>query len=201
MKIREMRVTKSRQYHWCPLLASIIHVNCVFRLRVIRVLYYTLFLREMTCNVGKDRLIRGLCRQRESGEYCDVLITIPDIMQITAHSNVLAISSLYFSDISRKPSSVLPHIPSVRVGGYVSLSVTIDPCIQENRQSDKVRKVGKSVLIGLTGCWLYIFALRGIHCRLTTSTGSTRRPRGHSNQTSTNIMWRHTSLFSSVALM
>ena len=96
----------------------------------------------MTCNVGKDRLIGGLCRQRESGEYCDVLITIPGIMQITAHSNVLAVSSLYFSDIARKPSSVLPHIPSIRVGGYVSLSVTIEPYMEENRQSDKVGMVG-----------------------------------------------------------
>ena len=39
---------------------------------------------------------------------------------------------------------------------------------------------------------------RGVQCRLT---ASMCRPRCHSNQTSVNIMWRHTSPFSSVALM
>ena len=92
----------------------------------------------MAHSAAKDRLVSGLCRQRESGEYCDVLITVSDSLHMTAHSNVLAVSSVYFSDIARKPSSVLPHIPSMRVGGYVSLSVTIEPGIEEDAQDENV---------------------------------------------------------------
>lgn len=73
----------------------------------------------------RDTLIRGLCRQRESGEYCDVLIISENEVQLTVHSNVLAVSSVYFSDITRNSSSLLPHIPFLRVGEYVTLSATL----------------------------------------------------------------------------
>ena len=87
---------------------------------------------------ARDRLVNGLCRQRESGEYCDVLITVSNSIQLTAHSNVLAVSSVYFSDIARKSSTLLPHIPSTRLGGYVKLSVTIDPSLEGDSLDEMV---------------------------------------------------------------